>query len=199
MISLTFQMQDDSYLTVSEAKGHEILISGVAQLVGYTSSSASYGLDHVPCSSLNFPCSMNFANLVECRSFNGVPERIQGGNDLREGCKCRRCKMFPDLTVSEAKGAEILISGVAPIVGRFSGVLEMVEEGYDVSEGCKCGKCKMFPDLTVSEAKGAEILISGVAPLVGRFNGVLEMVEEGYDVSEGCKCGRCGCDPCTCK
>ncbi|XP_031493095.1 metallothionein-like protein type 2 [Nymphaea colorata] len=83
------------YLTVSEAKGAEILISGVAPLVGYTSSSASYGLDHVLRSSFNFPCSMNFANLIECRSFIGVPEKIEGGNDVSEGCKCGRCGCDP--------------------------------------------------------------------------------------------------------
>ncbi|XP_031493101.1 metallothionein-like protein type 2 [Nymphaea colorata] len=70
-----------------------------------------------------------------------------GGNcGCGSNCKCGGgCKMFPDLTVSEAMGAEILISGVAPLVRRFSGVLEMVEEGHDVSEGCKCGRCGCDP------------------------------------------------------
>ncbi|XP_049934990.1 metallothionein-like protein 2 isoform X2 [Nymphaea colorata] len=61
-------------------------------------------------------------------------------------CKCGGgCKMIPYLTVSEAKGAEILISGVAPLVGSFIGVPEKIEGGNDVSEGCKCGRCGCDP------------------------------------------------------
>ncbi|KAF3785893.1 hypothetical protein EJ110_NYTH26751 [Nymphaea thermarum] len=86
-------------LTVSEAKGAEILISGVAPLVGYvriTSTSASYGLT-VLCSTLNSLLSMNFVNLDECRRFSGVLEMVEEGYDVSEGCKCahKRTKPFP--------------------------------------------------------------------------------------------------------
>ncbi|CAN6477334.1 unnamed protein product [Victoria cruziana] len=70
-----------------------------------------------------------------------------GGNC---GCGSTRkcgggCKMLPEITFAEEEGtAELLIFGVAPLVGHFNGV-EMVEGGHSVSEGCKCGKCGCDP------------------------------------------------------
>nr|GMC85739.1 metallothionein-like protein 2 [Ipomoea batatas] len=73
-----------------------------------------------------------------------------GGNcGCGYGCKCGNgcggCKMYPDLSYSEAAATtETLVLGVAPMKTKFEG--SMIGEVAATESGCPCGdNCKCDP------------------------------------------------------